>query len=158
MKSHRQSVQINFINVICNYVEFFHATCVNTTVCSYIFISLFTSLSLCCLHLLFGVFLEELAEVWTTLHFSAFKITLSVRPLKNKNTELKRLFTMKIRHFSLCFFNGMSVGKGLSCIVESWARIEIPNGVQKISSYSNFNHGATFSTSNNYLTLASVFF
>ena len=88
MKSHRQSVQINFINVICNYV--FHATCVNTTVCSYIFISLFTSLSLCCLHLLFAVFLEELAEVWTTLHFSAFKITLSVRPLKNKNTELKK--------------------------------------------------------------------
>ena len=72
MKSHRQSVQINFINVICNYV--FHATCVNTTVCSYIFISLFTSLSLCCLHLLFAVFLEE---VWTTLQFSAFKITVS---------------------------------------------------------------------------------
>ena len=50
MKSHHQSVQISFILVICNYVEFLHATCVNITVCSYIFISLFTSLSLSCLH------------------------------------------------------------------------------------------------------------
>ena len=44
MKSHHQSVQISSIHIICNYVEFFHATYVNTTVCSYIFISLFTSL------------------------------------------------------------------------------------------------------------------
>ena len=44
MKSHLQSVQISSIHIICNYVEFFHATYVNTTVCSYIFISLFTSL------------------------------------------------------------------------------------------------------------------
>ena len=82
------------------------------------------------------------------ISFLAFKITLSVRPQRNNNTELKRLFTMKIRHFSVCFFCGMSVSKGLSCIVESWARIEIPNGVQKFSSYSNFNHGGTFSISN----------
>ena len=61
MKSHHQPVQISFKNVILSWVEFFHATCMNTTVCSYIFISLFTSLSLCCLHLLLVVFLEELA-------------------------------------------------------------------------------------------------
>ena len=66
MKSHHQSIQISFILIICNYVEFLHATCVNTTVCSYIFISLFTSLSLSCLRLPLGVFLEELARNWTT--------------------------------------------------------------------------------------------
>ena len=67
MKSHHQSVQISSIHLICNYVEFFHATCGSTTVCSCILISLFTSLSLCCLYLLLAVILEELAEVWTTL-------------------------------------------------------------------------------------------
>ena len=60
--------KISFILAICNYVEFLHATCVNITVCSYIFISLFTSLSLSCLHLPLAVFLEELARVWTNLH------------------------------------------------------------------------------------------
>ena len=68
MKSHHQSVQISFILVSCNNVEFLHATCVNTTVCSYIFISLFTSLSLSCLRLPLAVFLQELVRVWITLH------------------------------------------------------------------------------------------
>ena len=140
MKSHHQSVQISSIHLICNYVEFFHATCGSTTVCSCILISLFTSLSLCCLHLL-------LAGP-PCISFSTYKITLSGSPQKNKNTELKRLFKMKTRHFSVCFSCGMSVCKGLSCIVESLARIKIPNHVLKFSSNWTFNHGGTFSISN----------
>ena len=82
------------------------------------------------------------------ISFSTYKITLSGSPQKNKNTELKRLFKMKTRHFSVCFSCGMSVCKGLSCIVESWARIKIPNHVLKFSSNWTFNHGGTFSISN----------
>ena len=41
------------------------------------------------------------------ISFSTYKITLSGSPQKNKNTELKRLFKMKTRHFSVCFFFGI---------------------------------------------------
>ena len=78
----------------------------NTAECSYTFISLFTSLSLCCLYLLLVVFMEELASLeHLALVSRCFKITLSVSPLRNKNAELKRLFTMKNKtFFSVCFF------------------------------------------------------
>ena len=83
-----------------NCLNFFYATSVNTAECSYTFISLFTSLSLCCLHLFVAVFMEELASLeHLALVSRYFKITFSVGPLRNKNAELKRLFTMKIRHF-----------------------------------------------------------
>ena len=72
----------------------------NTAECSYTFISLFTSLSLCCLYLLLVVFMEELASLeHLALVSRCFKITLSVSPLRNKNAELKRLFTMKNKTF-----------------------------------------------------------
>ena len=92
-----------------NCFEFFYATFVNTAECSYTFISLFTSLSLCCLHLYLAVLMEELASLE---HFAlvsrCFKITLSVSPLRNKNAELKRLFTMKNKTFFQFFsFCGM---------------------------------------------------
>ena len=95
----------------------------------------------------------------TCFRFSAFKITLPVNPLISMNTELKRLFRVKIRHFSACFFLLYAFyltfhSKGLSCNVESWSRIEVPNGVQRFSSYLNLKHGGTFRISNNYLTLA----
>ena len=108
MKSHHQSVQISFINELELLWIFFYATFVNTAECSYTFISLFTSLSLCCLHLYLAVLMEELASLE---HFAlvsrCFKITLSVSPLSNKNVELKRLFTMKNDIFSVCFFCDM---------------------------------------------------
>ena len=83
-----------------NCFELFYATYVNTAECSYTFISLFTSLSLCCLHLFLAVFMEELASlVHLALVSRCFKITLSVSPLSNKNAELIRLFTMKNKTF-----------------------------------------------------------
>ena len=54
--SHEKSPPVGsnqFVNVIFNY----NAACVNTTMGSYVFISLFTSLSLCYLHLFLAVFL-----------------------------------------------------------------------------------------------------
>ena len=81
-------------------MNFFYATFVNTAECSYTFISLFTSLSLCCLHLFRAVFREELASLeHLALVSRCFKITLSVSPLSNKNAELIRLFTMKNKTF-----------------------------------------------------------
>ena len=108
MKSHDQSVQISFINefellwiFLCDFCKYRGVHC-------YTFISLFTSLSLCCLHLFRIVFMEKPA---TLVHFAlvsrCFKITLSVSPLSNKNVELKRLFTMKNDIFSVCFFCDM---------------------------------------------------
>ena len=83
-----------------NCFELFYATYVNTAECSYTFISLFTSLSLCCLHLFLAVIMEEPATpVHLALVSRCFKITLSVSPLRNKNAELKRLFTMKNKTF-----------------------------------------------------------
>ena len=83
-----------------NCFELFYATYVNTAECSYTFISLFTSLSLCCLHLFLAVFMEELASlVHLALVSRCFKITLSVSPLSNKNAELIRPFTMKNKAF-----------------------------------------------------------
>ena len=86
-------------------LNFFYGTFVNTAECSYTFISLFISLSLCCLYLLLVVFMEELASLeHLPLVSRCFKITLSVSPPRNKNAELKRLFTMKkIRHFFSLF-------------------------------------------------------
>ena len=78
-----------------NCFELFYATYVNTAECSYTFISLFTSLSLCCLHLVLAVFMEKLASLVSR----CFKITLSVSPLSNKNAALIRLFTMKNKTF-----------------------------------------------------------
>ena len=94
-----------FYKWIWTALNFFYATFVNTAEC----ISLFTSLSLCCLHLYLAVFMEELASLE---HFAlvsrCFKITLSVSPLGNKNAELKRLFTMKNKTFFQFFsFCGM---------------------------------------------------
>ena len=83
-----------------NCFELFYATSVNTAECSYTFISLFTSLSLCGLHLFLAVFMEELASLaHLALVSRCFKITLSVSPLGNNNAELIRLFTMKNKTF-----------------------------------------------------------
>ena len=89
-----------FYKWIWTALNFFYATFVNTAECSYTFISLFTSLSLCCLHLFRTVFMEEPATlVHLALVSRCFKITLSVSPLSNKNVELIRLFTMKNKTF-----------------------------------------------------------
>ena len=100
---HEESAPVSsnqFYKWLWTALNFFYATFVNTAECSYTFISLFTSLSLCCLHLFRAVFMEELASLeHLALVSRCFKITLSVSLLSNKNAELIRLFTMKNKTF-----------------------------------------------------------
>ena len=108
----------------------------------YIAVAFLFALTSCCVSGRTGASLDHLTLISRRLK----SVCQLARKKKTHRTE--KTVHNEIRHFSVCFFCGMSVSKGLSCIVESWARIEIPNGVQKFSSYSNFNHGGTFSISN----------
>ena len=120
-----------------NCFELFYATYVNTAECSYTFISLFTSLSLCCLHLFLAVFMEELASlVHLALVSRCFKITLSVSPLSNKNAELIRLFTMKNKTFFQFAFLAVCTLLFPSCytyvylVFSTWAcQVHVPVGL-----------------------------
>ena len=119
-----------------NCFELFYATYVNTAECSYTFISLFTSLSLCCLHLFLTVFMEELASlVHLALVSRCFKITLSVSPLSNKNAELIRLFTMKNKTFfqfaslAVCTLLFPSCYTYVYLVFSTWAcQVHVPVG------------------------------
>ena len=120
-----------------NCFELFYATYVNTAECSYTFISLFTSLSLCCLHLFLAVFMEELASlVHLALVSRCFKITLSVCPLSNKNAELIRLFTMKNKtffqfaSFAVCTLLFPSCYTYVYLVFSAWAcQVHVPVGL-----------------------------
>ena len=78
----------------------------------YIAVGLLFAFTSCCVSGRTGASLDHLALVSRRL-----KSLLQSAHEKSKNTELKRLLTMKIKHFSVCFFCGMSIGKGLSCII-----------------------------------------
>ena len=87
--------QFKSVHVICNYVEFFHATCVNTTVCSCILISLFYiavaflfAFTSCYVSGRTGGSLDHLALVSRRL-----KSLCQFACQKNKKIEVKRLFT-----------------------------------------------------------------